>query len=178
MGFVEGTTSVPQRSAGVKASARPPAGGTGPRAAALRLLAIRPRSVAELADRLSAKGFSQGAVAAVTAELCAEGFLDDAAMARAVVESALARKPVGRQALAQKLRQYQVPPDIGERVLQELLPPERERGLARAAAQKKLAALRRSGPPPADPRLPARLFRFLRARGFSPDAIAAAVEER
>lgn len=163
---------MPEPHAGVKTRAR--SAGREPRSAALRLLAIRPRSETELAERLRAKGFPPDAVASVLDGLRAEGLLDDAAVARAVVESALARKAVGRQWLVQKLRQYRVPPAVGERLLAVLLPPERERVLARAAAEQKLRRLRGSLKTDSG-QLHARLHRFLRSRGFSGDAIEAAL---
>lgn len=142
-----------------------------PRAWALRLLGIRQRSCEELRRRLRAKGFLAVDVEEVVAELAATGLLDDAQFARSLIESELRRQPVGRRWLGAKLSRHLVPPAVADAALADLLPPERERALARSAAEQKLAQRRFRRPAEHPPRTPP-LARFLSARGFPPAVVA------
>lgn len=142
-----------------------------PRSFALRLLGIRQRSCEELRRRLREKGFVAADVEGVVAELAAAGLLDDAQFARSLIESELRRKPVGRRWLGAKLSRHLVPPAVADEALADLLPPERERALARSAAEQQLATRRRQHTAEHPPRvLP--LARFLSARGFPSEVVA------
>lgn len=140
-----------------------------PRYVAVRLLARRPRSVEELRDRLRTRGFPEQAVAAVIDDLRAERLLDDERFAREYVEASLGAKPVGRRWFVAKLRRHRVPADVIERVLAETLPPDRERALARIAAERQRGRGAR-GEESAD-QTHARLRRFLYSRGFTPTVV-------
>lgn len=133
-----------------------------PRAVATRLLAIRARSVGALRERLVAQGFAAAETATVIREFSARGLLDDAHFAQALIDEVLREKPVGRQFLLSKLRRYRVPDEIAHATLSAILPLAREGALAREAAWKKLAELRRHLASPARPQRPAQ--RFGRAR--------------
>lgn len=140
-----------------------------PVASSERLLAIRSRSIAELRRRLVQKGIPESVVASTISDLCARGLLNDARFARAVIESALARKPVGPRFLAAKLHRYLVPQSVSADALAECLPSPREEVLAQEASEKKLRELRRHhrGEARQTDRHTAALYRFLLARGFS-----------
>lgn len=148
-----------------------------PRYVALRLLAIRPRSIGELAKRLEEKGFSSAVVQDVVRTLREEGLLDDARFATGLAETTLERKPVGRKFLAWKLQKASVPPDVAETALQSLFPPGREISLARAAAARKHTELlrRRRGTSASELRI--RLGRFLLSRGFPPDVVSTVLDD-
>ena len=148
-----------------KPSVRPRAD---PRRIAYRLLAVRPRSIEELRTRLRARGVESETVDELIRELTDLGLLDDALFARTVVESTIARKPVGRRWLHRKLRGFALPEALVESTLTLLLPREREVALAREAAAKKQAMLASGMPLLADV-LRARLGRFLLGRGFASD---------
>ena len=148
-----------------------------PRSVALKLLAIRQRSVGGMRQRLREKGFSPTDVARVVAECIAQGLLDDLRFAEDLVAYALARHPVGRRLLLTKLCQHSVPAEIADVVLVRLLPPEREADLARSAAKRKLAELRRRGQRPQSAEAVSRVVRFLLARGFASGVISAVLDE-
>lgn len=142
-----------------------------PRAVALRLLAVRPRSTQELADRLRVKGFAPARVAEVLRELTEHGLLDDAQVALALIESALRRKPVGRKALLWKLRRLKIPAAVAEAALARAAPHAEEQVRARAAAEAKLTKLRQRQPGISWSALESRLGRFLLSRGFSSEVV-------
>lgn len=87
-------------------SERTPHGGMVEQAkeACLRLLAVRARSRAELAQRLAAKGYSAEVADVALARLAEVGLIDDAAFAEQWVASRHTYSGKGRQALAQELR--------------------------------------------------------------------------
>jgi regulatory protein len=140
-----------------------------PRYVATRLLAVRPRTVAELRRRLQGKGFDKNAVDAVLQEFHTRGLLDDRAFARQRAEAILARTPVGRRLLSRRLRAHGVPPAIITETLAAVLPVERERELAQRAMGEHLRTLERRGIPRA--RRFDKTARHLLARGFPPDVI-------
>ncbi|MGK8523263.1 recombination regulator RecX [Nocardia asteroides] len=72
--------------------------------ACLRLLAVRARSRAELAQRLTAKGFPPEVSERALDRLTEVGLIDDAAFAEQWVHSRHTFSGKGRQALAQELR--------------------------------------------------------------------------
>ena len=74
-------------------------------AAAARFLEVRPRSVAEVRRRLRSAGYSAALVEGAVVRLVELGFLDDAAFARAWVESRDRARPRGERALRVELRQ-------------------------------------------------------------------------
>ncbi|MGA6204816.1 recombination regulator RecX [Nocardia testacea] len=71
---------------------------------ALRLLAVRARSRAELAQRLSAKGYSLEVIEQVLDRLAEVGLIDDADFARQWVRQRHGFSGKGRRALQQELR--------------------------------------------------------------------------
>ncbi|WP_238846743.1 recombination regulator RecX [Nocardia arthritidis] len=72
--------------------------------ACLRLLAVRARSRAELAQRLSAKGFQPEVIEAALDRMAEVGLVDDAAFAEQWVHSRHTFSGKGKQALARELR--------------------------------------------------------------------------
>lgn len=138
--------------------------------AALRLLGHRPRAEQELRERLTRRGFPAEAVAAALARLRDYGYVDDAAFARAWVESRTGAAARGRRLLLHELRAKGVDPEIAARTLAEV-PDELE--VARALAEKKARALRG---------LDASTFRrrlgaYLHRRGFTTEVIASVVRQ-
>ncbi|WP_433760430.1 recombination regulator RecX [Nocardia sp. CA-135398] len=85
---------------------RRPQGGTVEQAkeACLRLLAVRARSRAELAQRLAAKGFTPEITERALDRFTEVGLIDDAAFAEQWVHSRHTFSGKGKQALAQELR--------------------------------------------------------------------------
>lgn len=154
------------------------------RARALRLLALREHSRAELARKLArhalpprdaaaAETPDDGAAAeeqaaeaarrveALLDELAASGLLDERRAADAVVRSQAGR--FGRMRLQQDLRRRGLPPELAAQALATVEGSE----LARAHEVWR----RRFGQPSADPAERARQARFLAGRGFDADVI-------
>lgn len=97
-------------------------------AAALRFLEVRSRSVAEVRRRLRSAGYEGGLVEGSIERLLALGFLDDAAFARAWVESRDRARPRGERALRLELGQKGVARDVTDTALEE----RRDEAAARA----------------------------------------------
>lgn len=135
--------------------------------AALRALESRPRSIAEIQDRLRRKGFAAEAIAAAIDRLQANGLLDDAAFARFWVENRQAYRPRGRQALLNELRRKGVAADIVDGALNNGLADDESasaEALARGVARRYAAA-------PDFQTFLRRLGGYLQRRGFGFDTI-------
>jgi len=159
--------------------------------AALRLLAVRPRSVAELRDRLERKGFATPEIDTCLARLTEGRLLDDAAFARAWVRDRILLAPRGRRLLLQELRRKGVDGSTGEAAVDEVLREEdvselllaRRAGAAWARRQSRdtAAALLLEGRSSRREKARRRLTGFLLRRGFVGEAlqegIRAACEE-
>lgn len=138
--------------------------------AAYRLLAYRPRTQAELRQRLERR-FPQEAVAAVLRSLQEDGLLDDAAFAQAFLRSRLSRRPRSTLLLRRELQDHGVPREAAEAAVAGL----DEETLARQAAAQGLRQLTRASGSAQDPRR--WLWRYLQRRGFSTEVIRHTVEE-
>ena len=133
--------------------------------AALVLLGHRARSEHELRDRLRQKGFSPGAIDAAIEKLAGWGYLNDAAFARAWVESRAANQPRGERLLAQELRRKGVDRELVADTIAAAEVDETTDALALATA--KLRSYRGLDPPVARRRLGA----FLARRGYGYDVV-------
>ncbi|MCL5257138.1 MAG: RecX family transcriptional regulator [Chloroflexi bacterium] len=106
--------------------------------AAFRLLAFRPRSLAEIRIRLERKGFDSEIVEAVLGWLQERGYLDDREFARFWIENREAFNPRGTRLLQHELRQKGVDTEIVDEALSEGSVPDEEAAaldLARRKAQ-------------------------------------------
>ena len=129
---------------------------------ALRYLAAREHSRAELATKLARHVGPEDdpdAVARVLDELAAKGFIDEARVAESVLHRRAGR--LGGARVPQELRARGRPDDVVADAAAQLRSTE----LARAQAVWR----RKFGQPPADAAERARQLRFLAARGFSGD---------
>jgi regulatory protein len=133
---------------------------------ALRLLARRPRSAADLRTRMQGWGVDGVTAAGVVERLEELGQIDDHRLAAAVAESRRANG-YGRLRTAGDLARLAVDEGAAEAALSTL--PDDEHDDAQRALR------RRFGPPPYDDRTTRRAAAFLARRGFDPDAVAAAV---
>ncbi|MBP7355811.1 MAG: RecX family transcriptional regulator [Longilinea sp.] len=86
---------------------------------ALQLIAIRPRSTAEIQQRLTRHGFDPTVIEATLERLKENRLLDDAAFARLWVENRSTFRPRGRRALALELRQKGIAADAIDDALDE-----------------------------------------------------------
>lgn len=111
----------------------------------LRLLAVRPRTRAELAGALRQRGISADVAAEVLQRYGEVGIIDDTAFARAWVSSRHHSRGLAKRALASELRQRGVDDDAVGAALADL-DPETEAGTARALVERKLRSTRASSP--------------------------------
>ncbi len=87
--------------------------------AAARFLETRPRSVAETRRRLTDAGYPPPLIEEVVTRLTELGYLDDAAFARAWVESRDRAHPRGESALRRELTLKGIDRDVAEAALEE-----------------------------------------------------------
>jgi regulatory protein len=129
----------------------------------LRLLAVRPRTRAELATALKQRGIDDTVAAEVLARYGEVGMIDDQAFARAWVSSRHHGRGLARRALAAELRRKGVDSETVGVALGEL-DPETEAATARALVERKLRT-ERGG---ATEALLRRLVGMLARKGYSP----------
>lgn len=141
---------------------------------AMRLLAARSRSVAEIRRRLRRDGAEADRIERVLAALGSRGFVDDAAHARTVTRSRVRSRGTSARRIEQELRRQGVASDIATEAVSEVFADESidETEVAAAVARKR-AALLADLPAPVQRR---RLYGYLARRGYSLDIVRAAVE--
>jgi len=153
-------------------------------AAAADFLAVRSRSVEETRRRLMRLGYGNAIVDEVVTRLVALGYLDDAAFARAWVESRDRARPRGAVALRRELGRKGVPEDVVSEVLEARAgtageasspdlhtsdAPDVDRQAAQRLVDKRASSLARE----ADPRRRRqKVYALLARNGFSPDICA------
>ncbi|HET8724324.1 MAG TPA: RecX family transcriptional regulator [Anaeromyxobacteraceae bacterium] len=139
------------------------------RARALRLLAARPRTEAQLRDRLNRAGFAEVAEETI-AWVRGFGYVDDRAFARDRARALLDEGRVGPRLAEQRLVAAGIPRQDARDAVRQAI------GDTEAARCRTLALRRARGPVDAlDDRSRARLTRFLLARGFSGNAVSRAL---
>ncbi len=138
----------------------------------LRLLAVRPRTRAELASALRQRGIANDVAAEVLARYAEVGIVDDGAFARAWVSSRHHGRGLARRALATELRQKGVDTETLGSALDEL-DPDQEAATARALVDRKLRT-ERGGPSEA---LLRRLVGMLARKGYPPGLAIRVVRE-
>jgi regulatory protein len=111
-------------------------------AAAMRILAYRFNSVAELRRKLAVKEFDAPTIDATIAKLTAEKWLDDERFAEAFVRTR-GRKRIGTLRIRRELGAAGVDEEVAARAVARNSDPEAERAALHALAVKKLAMLRR-----------------------------------
>ncbi|MGH7475560.1 MAG: regulatory protein RecX [Longimicrobiales bacterium] len=149
-------------------------------AAAVRLLAQRARSEAQLRTRLARRDFEREVIDRVVARLRQERYLDDVAFAEQLVRARVTRQPRSTTALLRELAEKGVASATAGAAVERVLADEAldERALAERAAE--AWARRRLPPRSAVPdrdgvlRLRRRLHAHLERRGFRGEAAIAA----
>ena len=106
---------------------------------AVKLLAAKPRSVAELRERLiRGRGTSEAAVDAVIARLSEYGYLDDERFAFSYASLKVKQRPIGRRRLQQDLKFKQVESSVAEEALELVYAETSEDDLIDRAIEKRL----------------------------------------
>ncbi len=139
---------------------------------ALRAIEGRPRSVAEIRDRLQRKGCAPETIDAAIDRLQDSGLIDDAAFARFWIENRQMCRPRGRQALADELRRKGVSAELIASALNATLADDeatRAETLARAALPRYAAITDYQT-------FVRRLGGYLQRRGFSAETILPIIE--
>ncbi len=137
------------------------------RGAALRLLTLRPRTVAEMRERL-AQRFGSEAVEQTVTRLQADGLLNDADFAQQWRQSRERRKPRSRSMIERELKQR----GVAEGVIEEALEDYDSSAAAHRAAARYAARQSGSGRTAFDRRVGA----FLGRRGFDSSVIRQTLE--
>ena len=142
------------------------------RAICLRLLTSGPRTRAQLATALRKRKIPDRVAESVLSRFTEVGLIDDAAFARAWVESRHHSRGLARRALTAELRQRGIP-DGEVRSAVGLLGPQEELATARRLVAKRVAATR-GKPMPARAR---QLMGMLARKGYPAGLAAQAVRE-
>ena len=138
----------------------------------LRLLTLAPRTRAQLATALRRRGIPAEAAESVLARFTDVGLIDDAAFARAWVESRHYSRGLSRRSLSAELRRQGVETEeIREAV--DTLDPEQEAATARRLVEQKMAGTR-GQPPEARAR---RAAGTLARKGYPPGLIFRLIKE-
>lgn len=143
------------------------------RSIALRFLAARARTEAQVRGRLTRAGLEAEA-GEVVAWLARLGYLDDAELARARARALLAPGRLGPRLAERRLEAAGIPPEGARAAVRTALAEVGERGEGEAVLCRALADRRARGRDLAglDARERGRLARFLIGRGFSGTAVA------
>lgn len=105
---------------------------------AVKLLAAKPRSVAELRERLSERCSSKAIVETVIGRLREYGYLDDERYALGYASAQVRQQPVGRRRLQQSLRLKKVDPAVADEALDQVYAETSEDELIDRAVEKRL----------------------------------------
>ncbi len=141
------------------------------RAAAMRLLKVRPRSAGEMRRELVRRKHRAEAIGEVIAALEETGLLDDRLFARLWIRERIDRKGFGKRRIASELFSKGVDREIIESELESGFDLEGELAVAERAAR---GRLRRLQSVPLETRK-RRIYTYLMRSGFSSDIAAEAV---
>ena len=136
---------------------------------AYRLITLRPRSIAEIQQNLSKKGYDETVIEQIINRLVELDFLNDETFAQYWVEQRDTFKPRSHMALRQELQQK----GISRSIIDQALTASDETAAARIAAEKKARQLTRY---PED-EFKKKLGQFLQRRGFSYALINEIIDE-
>jgi regulatory protein len=105
---------------------------------AVKLLAAKPRSVAELRERLLERCSSKAVVETVIARLREYGYLDDEKFAVAYASSKVRQQPIGRRRLEQSLARKKVERSVVDEALDQVYAETSEEVLLDQAIAKRV----------------------------------------
>ena len=138
--------------------------GKNAKAAALLFLKIRPRSIAELKEKLEVKGFSSTEIETTVLDLLASGLLDDRAFTKSWINYRLAR-PFGFRRIIQELKAKGIDQETIEQAVAEIKGSYNPEDVALELARRRWQRL-----PAIDPlKKKKRVLDFLLRRGFEAD---------
>jgi regulatory protein len=141
---------------------------------ALRMLARRELSVAQVRERLTRKGVDAAAVQDAVSRLVANGTLDDLRVARAVARTRANVKRQGRSRVVRELANIGISRDIAQQVISEVFGDLDEQALLDEALTRRL----RGSVSLSDAAARRRITGALLRQGFSPGDIQSAIRKR
>ena len=141
---------------------------------ALKWISIHPRTVFEIRNKLKEKDFSPKIIDQIIKKLEDQEYLNDQQYAEAWLEERIKNRPSGRALCWKKLREKGIKREIINKVLNEILPEEKEIELARELVKNKKALLKARKIH--HQKIPRRIAFFLQNRGFSASTIREALE--
>lgn len=131
---------------------------------ALKLLSFKPRSIAEMRERLLEKDWAEESIVEqVVVRLIELRYLDDEQFAASYASSRLTVRPLGRTRLRRDLQRKKIPNEVAEQTLNEIYRDQAEEELIDRAVSKRL---RLKGPPNSREEVK-KLFDYLMRRGFN-----------
>ena len=141
---------------------------------ALKLLARRELSEAQIRQRLARRRHEQDAVDAAIARLREEKAIDDLRVAEAIARSETALRKRGKLRVRLQIERAGIAASTARRVVDEVFADLDADALLDAALAKRL----RRGEDIADDRMFNRLYRYLLGQGFDPDRVMALLRTR
>jgi regulatory protein len=142
--------------------------------AALRMLARRDLSEAQIRERLARRGHAADAVDRAVAKLAAEGAVDDRRVAAAIAHTETAVKRHGRRRVARQIEHAGISRATARAAVDEVFGGLDEEALVDAALDRRL----RRGRLIEGPTEFARLYRYLIGQGFDPDRVVQTLDRR
>ena len=136
------------------------------RAAALRILSVKPYTMVELRKKLLRKGYHSSDIETVLKEFVANGYLNDREYAERFAENKRLHSFHGKRMIAFQLKAKGLPQEIIDDAVTSDHSEEDEYQLASDAAEKKLQQWRAFGKKKDLKQLRMKLFSFLQRRGF------------
>jgi regulatory protein len=141
---------------------------------AIKLLAAKPRAIAELRERLLEKKWTdEETVGAVLEKLCEYGYLNDQQFAEGYAAFHLRQKPVGRQRLQRALALKKVDKETADQAIDQVLSETSEEKLIGLVIEKRV----RLRGKPSTREETRKLFDHLLRRGFPYDLVIQKVRE-
>jgi regulatory protein len=137
--------------------------------AALKMLARRELSEAQLRQRLARRQHGEVAIDAAVARLKADRSLDDERVAGAIARSETGVKKRGRYRVTRQIEAAGIAPSIARRVVEETFAVIDADGLLKEALARRLRGKTRIE----GEKEFSRLYRYLVAQGFEPDRVLA-----
>jgi len=142
------------------------------KAAALRFLKIRPRSIGELKEKLKVKGFLRDEIEATVLDLTASGFLDDRAFTKSWIRYRLAR-PFGFKRIIAELKDKGIDPETIEQAITEVKGEINPESMAMDLARRRWQRLSDLDPV----KKKKRVMDFLLRRGFEADVVLKVIKK-
>lgn len=105
---------------------------------AVKLLAAKPRSIAELRERLAERCSSKAVIETVLTRLREYGYLDDERYALGYASSKVRQQPIGRRRLEQNLMMKRVDRSVAAEVLDQVFAETPEQELLDRAIEKRV----------------------------------------